>query len=319
MTVTGVGGVGKTTLAIEVAHRMAPKLRAGATFVDLAPVSEPAGVLEAALRAVGGTVEPGDTPTAALGRVLAARPRLLVLDNFEHLTDAAILLTPLLDAAPQLKLLVTSRAALDLRIEQRYALEPLALPASSDPADVAAAPASALFLARATARDPALRLTAEGAAAIASVCRRLGALPLAIELAAARASVLSPQEIASRLDSVLGGLGSGPRDAPMRQQTLRATLDWSYELLDDEERAAFARFAVFAGGCDPGAAERIAGASLDIVERLVAKSMLTRRAGVDGATRLVMLEPVREYAAEHSPDVRTRPRRKSAMAGTTSS
>jgi predicted ATPase/DNA-binding SARP family transcriptional activator len=294
VTVTGVGGVGKTSLAIEVAHRIA----AGAAFVGLASLTHADEVPGTALRALGGTVEPGESATDALCRLLASRPRLVVLDNFEHVTGAATLLSELIDAAPGVKLLVTSRTALDLRREQRYSLDPLDLPASATPADVADAPASALFIARAMARDPALRLTADAAAAIAELCRRLDALPLAIELAAARASVLSPQEIAGRLDSTLGDLGQGPRDAPARQRTLRATLDWSHDLLDDDERAAFARLSVFAGGCDAEAAERVADAPLELLDRLVAKSMLTRRRGPDGTTRLVMLEPVREYAAE---------------------
>ena len=298
VTLTGVGGVGKTSLAIEIAHRMSVGLAGGAAFVALAPLTDAAEVPGAALRALGGTVEPGEPATEALCRLLAAGPRLVVLDNFEHLTGAATLLTELIDAAPGVKLLVTSRTALDLRREQRYALDPLDLPTSAEPADVADAPASALFIARATARDPTLRLTAEAAAAIAVLCRRLDALPLAIELAAARASVLSPQEIAARLDSSLGDLGQGPRDAPARQRTLRATLDWSYRLLDEDERAAFARMSVFAGGADVEAAERVADAPLELVERLVTKSMATRRRGPDGTTRLGMLEPVREYAAE---------------------
>ena len=123
-------------------------------------------------------------------------------------------------------------------------------------------------------------------------------MPLAIELAAARTSVLSPEEIAGRLEGILSSLGSGPRDAPTRQQTMRATLDWSHALLDEDEAAAFARLAVFVGGCSPDAAERVASASLDVTDRLLAKSMLTRRRGLDGETRLVMLEPIRQYAAE---------------------
>ena len=298
VTVVGVGGVGKTSLAIEVAHRLAGQLEDGAAFVDLAALSDAEHVADAMLRALGGTAEPGVAVSERLRELVAPREQLVVLDNFEHLLGAAPLVAELLVAGPRLKLLATSRTALDLHDEQRYLLDPLDQPGSDDPGAVTAASATALFIARATARDPAFRLTAPGAAAIAAICSRVDALPLAIELAAALMSVLSPEEIAARLERVVSGLGAGPRDAPARQRTLRATLDWSHALLTDDEAAAFARLSVFAGGCSPEAAERVAAAPFEIIERLVAQSVLVRRRGVDGATRLVMLEPVREYAAE---------------------
>jgi predicted ATPase/DNA-binding SARP family transcriptional activator len=298
VTLIGVGGVGKTSLAIEVAHRLAERLSDGAAFVDLAAVTDPLRVPDAVLQALGGQEEPGTPASQTLVQRVARLEQLIVLDNFEHLLVATPLVPELLNAAPRLKLLVTSRAALDLQREQRYVVDPLELPESDDPVAVAAAPATALFIARAAAHDPGFRLTASSAAAIATVCERVDALPLAIELAAARTSVLSPEEIAGRLEGILSSLGSGPRDAPARQQTLRATLDWSHALLDKEEAAAFARLAVFAGGCSPDAAEQVAGVSLDVIEGLLAKSMLTRRPGHDGETRLVMLEPIRQYAAE---------------------
>ena len=311
-TVAGVGGVGKTRLAIEVAHRLAGDLADGATFVDLAPLTDPAGAADTVLYALGCTAEPGATATETLCRLVAAREQLLVLDNLEHLLAATPLLADLLGAAPRLKLLVTSRAALDLRAEHRYLLDPLALPDSREPSAVAAAPATALFIARTAARDPAFQLTAGAAEAIVTVCARVDGLPLAIELAAARTATLSPQEIAYRLDRALTMLGPGARDAPDRQRTLRATLDWSYELLGESERVAFARLAAFAGGCTLDAAYDVAGADLDLIDRLIAQSMLTRRAAPNGETRLGMLEPVREYAAERlaaladEADVRTR-------------
>ena len=298
VTLIGVGGVGKTSLAVEVAHRLAERLSDGAAFVDLAAVTDPRRVPDAVLQALGGQEEPGTPASRTLVQLVTPRQQLIVLDNFEHLLAAAPLVPELLNAAPRLKLLVTSRIALDLQREQRYVVDPLDLPESHDPAAVTAAPATALFIARATAHDPAFRLTDSSAAAIATVCERVDALPLAIELAAARTSVLSPEEIASRLEGMLSSLGSGPRDAPARQQTLRATLDWSHALLDDKEAAAFARLAVFAGGCSPEAAERVAEVSLDVIDGLLAKSMLTRRRDRDGETRLVMLEPIRQYAAE---------------------
>ena len=297
VTLTGVGGVGKTSLAIEVAHRL-EDLADGAAFVDLAAISDPRNVADAILLGLGGTPEPGMSAVESLLALVATREQLVVLDNFEHLLAAAPLVAELLNAGPRLKLLVTSRAALDVHQEQRYAVEPLDLPDSTEPAEVKAAAATALFIARATARDPGFRLTPSSAAAIALVCERVDALPLAIELAAARTSVLSPEEIAERLERVLSGLGSGPRDAPQRQQTLRATLDWSHALLDEEEAGVFARLSVFAGGCTPDAADRVAAAPLAVIERLVDKSMLARRHGADGASRVAMLEPIRQYAAE---------------------
>jgi predicted ATPase/DNA-binding SARP family transcriptional activator len=298
VTLIGVGGVGKTSLAIEVAHRLAERLSDGAAFVDLAAVTDPRRVADAVLQALGGQEEPGTPASQTLVQLVAPREQLIVLDNFEHLLAAAPLVPELLSAAPRLKLLVTSRTALDLQREQRYVVDPLELPESHDPAAVAAAPATALFIARATAHDPGFGLTVSSAAAIASVCERVDALPLAIELAAARTTVLSPEEIAGRLEGILSSLGSGPRDAPARQQTLRATLDWSHALLNDDETAAFARLAVFAGGFSPDAAELVADASLDVIEGLLSKSMLTRQRGRDGETRLLMLEPIRQYAAE---------------------
>ena len=300
VTLTGVGGVGKTSLAIEVAHRLdeLAELADGAAFVDLAALSDPAGVPNEILLELGGTPDPAMSAVDSLMALVATREQLIVLDNFEHLLAAASLVAELLNAGPRLKLLVTSRAALDLHREQRYAVEPLELPDSAKPAAVNAAAATALFIARATARDPGFRLTPSSAAAIALVCERVDALPLAIELAAARTGVLSPEEIAERLEGVLSGLGSGPRDAPKRQQTMRATLDWSHALLDEEEAGVFARLSVFAGGCTPDAADRVAAAPLAVIERLVDKSMLARRHGSDGATRVAMLEPIRQYAAE---------------------
>jgi predicted ATPase/DNA-binding SARP family transcriptional activator len=297
VTLLGPGGVGKTTLAIELAHRLAGRFADGAAFVDLAPLSDPGRAADTVLHALGCTPEPGATATEALCRLAVGREQLLVLDNLEHLLAAAPLLAELLDAAPCVKLLVTSRAALDLRAEHRYPLDPLALPGSNETATVASAPASALFIARARARDPGFRLTRESAEGIARIVTRVDGLPLAIELAAARTAALSPQEMAGRLDRILPTLGAGPRDAPPRQHTLRATLDWSHDLLDEHERGVFAGLSVFAGGCTIDAAEEVTGAGLDVLDGLIAKSMLTRVTG-DGGERMAMLEPLREYAAE---------------------
>jgi predicted ATPase/DNA-binding SARP family transcriptional activator len=299
VNLTGAGGIGKTSLAIEIAHRVAADFADGSVFVDLAPLLEPAAVPDAMLQALGCIREPGASALETLRLALAGGKQLVVLDNLEHLLAAASQLAELVAAAPGLKLLVTSRASLGLQAEHRYSLEPLAVPdAHANLAAVAAAPATALFIARAGARDARFRLTARNAAAIRAICARLDGLPLGIELAAARTSTLSPQEIGARLDRLLPALGSGARDGPARHRTLRATLDWSYALLDEPERALLAQLAVFAGGCSLDAAEWVTGASLDVIEGLIGQSMLSRRPGVDGETRLVMLEPIRQYAAE---------------------
>jgi predicted ATPase/DNA-binding SARP family transcriptional activator len=274
VTVVGIGGVGKTTLALEIAHRYA-----GAVFAELAAVGDAAGVPDVVIRALGGVPDPEGSSVETLRRLVAGRNGLLVLDNFEHVTAACPVVADLLAAASGLKVLVTSRAVLGLRGEQRYPLEPLAL-----------GDAAALFVQRARAHDPGFEADEE---AIDEVCRRVAALPLAIELAAARAGMLSPGEIAARLGE---GLGRGPVDAPERQQTLEATLDWSHRLLSEAEAAAFARLSVFAGGCTVDAAEAVVGAGLETLEQLVAKSMVVRRR-TGGTTRLALLEPVREYAA----------------------
>jgi tetratricopeptide (TPR) repeat protein len=184
--------------------------------------------------------------------------------------------------------------------EERHPVMPLALPtrATRQDADaLASVDAVALFSERARARDPDFRLGEDNAAAVAEVCRRVDGLPLAIELAAARCELLSPLEIAEGLVLALGALGGGPRDAPARQRTLRATIDWSHELLSDAEKQCFARFAVFAGGASIEAAVAITGAEVDVLHQLVAKNLLTRREDADAVTRLGMLETIRAYAA----------------------
>jgi predicted ATPase len=225
---------------------------------------------------------PGETDAEALDRALGRGPLLLVLDNLEHLPDAAPLLADLLARHADLRLLATSRQPLAIRAEWLFPVAPL-VPG----ADIA------LFADRARARDPGFALTDDNAAAVRTICERLAGMPLAIELAAARLGVLSPADLADRLSEALGVLDRGPQDAPPRQRTLRATLDWSYDLLDNEERDAFTALAVFAGGCDLEAAEAVTGAPLTVIANLVDKSL----AGVDRG-RLTLLEPVRQYAAE---------------------
>jgi predicted ATPase/DNA-binding SARP family transcriptional activator len=301
ITLTGPGGVGKTRLALEAARAVQADFADGAHFVSLAALQRPEDVPAAIVDAVGIIVLLGESPTQAVERFLAAKHLLLVADNFEHLLAAAPLIGALLSGCPALTVLATSREPLTVHAEERYPVSPLAVPALGATEDVqalAGVDAVVLFCERARAHDPGFDLVERNAAAVAEICLRVDGLPLAIELAAARCGLLSAGEIAERLDQALGALGAGARDAPARQQTLRATIDWSHNLLSDADKPCFARFAVFAGGATVGAAETITAAGLETLDGLVTKSLLLRRQHADAPTRLVMLEAVRAYAAE---------------------
>jgi predicted ATPase/DNA-binding SARP family transcriptional activator len=301
LTLTGPGGVGKTRLALEAARAVKADFADGAYFVSLAALRRSEDVPAAVVRTLAIHVLSGEPDDQAAERFLAAKRLLLVLDNFEHVLAAAPFVGRLLSACPALSVLVTSREPLSLHAEERYPVSPLALPARAARADadaLAGVDAVALFCARARTRDPGFELDDANAAAVAEICRRVDGLPLAIELAAARCGLLSPDEIAQRLHDALGALGSGTRDAPARQQTLRATIDWSYELLSDAEKQCAVRFAVFAGGATVQAAETITRAGLDTLDSLAAKSLLVGSRDTHTPTRLVMLETIRAYAGE---------------------
>ena len=266
ITLTGVGGVGKTRLALQVAVALRDRPGAfpgGVWLVELAPVADPTLVPHAVAAALGVREAPGEAPLDAL--VTFARPRalLLVLDNCEHLLDAcAALAERLLAACPAMRILATSREPLQVAGEVQRRVAPLAVPDPDQPSpveDLAGYPAVQLFVARARAVAPDFALTPETAAAVAQVCARLAGIPLALELAAARVGVLSAAQIAARLDDCLRLLTGGSRAGPTRQQTLRAALDWSHDLVAAPERVAFRRLAVFAGGFDLEAAEAVCG------------------------------------------------------------
>ncbi len=313
VTLTGPGGVGKTRLALAVAREAAGRCPDGAVFVALAPLRDPDLVAAAIAGVVGVRERAGQALPAALRAALRDKDILLVLDNFEHVVAAAPLVADLLAAAPRLRILVTSRARLRVGGEHVYPVPPLPIP---DPAqlpplgDLAAVPAVALLVQRATAAAPDFALDAANAAAVAALCARLDGLPLALELAAARLTVLSPALLLRRLTPRLPLLTGGARDLPERQRTLRATLDWSHALLGAGEQAAFRRLAVFAGGCTLAAAAAVcaagegtglpspAGDAVDWVGVLLDQSLLRREDGADGEPRFMMLETVREYAAE---------------------
>jgi predicted ATPase/class 3 adenylate cyclase len=300
LTLTGPGGVGKTRLGLEAARAVHSGFAAGARFVSLAAVRCATDVPAAIIQSLAIVPLSGESTEQAVTRFLSAKELLLVLDNLEQVLAAAGFVSELLTTCPGLTVLATSREALALAGEQRYPVAPLALPRDDhDTEALLRVPAVALFCERVRSHDPDFRLGDANAAAVAEICRRLDGLPLAIELAAARCGLLlSPSELAERLNTALGALGTSVRDAPARQQTMRATIDWSHELLSDDEKACFARFAVFAGGATVEAAETITVADLDTLDRLVAKSLLGRRQHGRTPTRLAMLETIRAYSTE---------------------
>jgi predicted ATPase/class 3 adenylate cyclase len=308
LTLTGPGGMGKTRLSLQVAAESLDDYADGVFFVALAPIAEPRLVVSAIAGALGVVEAGGQELAATLKDYLRDRRLLLVLDNFEHLLPAAPLVAELLAACPQIKALVTSRARLRLNGEQEYTVPPLALPPLTDAPSLATLSqyeAVALFIARARAVSPGFQVTNENAPAVAEICVRLDGLPLAIELAAARIKILTPQAMLLRLQARLKLLTGGIRDLPTRQQTLRGAIDWSYNLLNDDERLVFARLAVFAGGCTLDAAEAVCNPAgdlpagvLDTVAALVDNSLLQQKEAGTDEPRFTMLETIREYARE---------------------
>jgi predicted ATPase len=258
---------------------------------------------------------PDEAALTGLVRLIRDKQMIVVLDNFEHVMPAAQVVSELADACEGLRLLVTSREPLRLSREQLFEVRPLALPAPADRLDfdsIQGSPAIRLFAERCRAHDPGFAVTEANAVSVAEICTRVDGMPLAIELAAGHLPLLSTVELTRRLDDALSVLVGGLRDAPARQQTLRATLDWSHALLDEHERATFAGLAVFAGGCTLEAAETVMGVTLSAVEDLLAKSLLVTAAHDGGQPRVRMLEPVRAYAVErldelpHAEDLRRR-------------
>ena len=310
VTLTGPGGIGKTRLSLQAAGEMAEYFPGGVYFVSLAPVNE-AGLIPSL---IGQTLEvrksKGKSPQQALKEFLedlAPSPVLLLLDNFEHLVPSAEVVAELLTMAPNLKVLVTSRAALHVYGEHEFPVPPFATPdtkAAQPLAIMSQYPAVALFVQRAAAVKPDFEATEDTLRTVAEICARLDGLPLAIELAAARVKLLSPSAMLARLESRLQLLTGGARDLPARHQTLRAAMDWSYQLLNAEEQKLFRRLSVFAGGCTLEAVEAVCNASedlgldpLDGVTSMVDKS-LVRVELADGEPRFVMLGTIREYGRE---------------------
>jgi predicted ATPase/class 3 adenylate cyclase len=304
LTLTGPGGSGKTRLVLRVAADLLDEFTDGAALVELASVDDPALVVPAMAHALGVREVPGRPVFDAIADRVGDQQLLLLLDNFEHVLSAAPDIERLLVACPQLRVMVTSRAALHVSGEHEYPVPPLAVPDPElrlSPDGLVESEAVALFADRARAVKPDFAVTAANAPMLAEICRRLDGLPLAIELAAVRMKLLSPEAMLSRLQQRLPLLTGGARDLPARQQTLQATIDWSYRLLAAREQQLFARLAVFAGGCTLEAAEAVCDLEGDAdvlagLDSLLDQSLLRRSGGHQGEPRVGMLETIREYA-----------------------
>jgi predicted ATPase/DNA-binding CsgD family transcriptional regulator len=306
VTVTGPGGVGKTSMALQVGHEFTDAFSDGVFFISLAPISDSTLIIPTIAQALGVTESPNRLLLDSLKDFLYKKQMLVLLDNFEQIVSAAPLLTELLNASAELRMLVTSREALRLRGEHEFPLAPLELDDHAIRSDDRSAntlmqsPAIALFIQRVQAVQPDFQLTEEIAPAVIEICKRLDGLPLAIELAAAHIKLLPPRAMLEKLqESSLQLLTSGARDMPARQQTLRSAIQWSYDLLEDKEKHTFRWLAAFVGGCTLEAAQSVIGtpASLDMLESLVGKS-LVRQTEIDGSPRLSMLETIREFGLE---------------------
>ncbi len=322
VTLHGPGGIGKTRLAMEVGRRVCERYEDGVCFVALANVDDPKQVAPAIVLALGLRESQGTPVLDSLKLALRDKHLLLVLDNFEQVVDAAPLIADLLEASPRLSVLVTSRSVLHLRGETGYPVPPLSLP--PPPSEGAPSDASQpldqyeavrFFIERGRAVSVRFTVTAENLKTIAHICRRLDGLPLAIELAAARINLLTPEAILARLSRVPSAAGetgsagsplqlltSGARDLPARQRTLRDAIDWSYNLLTPPEQKLFVQLSVFVGGCTLDAVEAVCdaggGDALEILSSLVDKSLVRQGISADGEPRFMMLETLREYAME---------------------
>ena len=310
VTLSGPGGIGKTRLALQVASDIASSFPSGVCFIPLAAVTDSTLIPSIIAQSLGIKEANRQVTIENLKDYLhdLRTNLLLFFDNFEHMLSAAPAVAELITIAPKLKLLVTSRSRLHIYGEHEYPVPPLALPdlrSSMSPQALSKNPTIALFLERAIAVKPKFELTNENAVAVATICMRLDGLPLAIELAAARIKMLSPAQMQARLESRLQLLTGGAKDLPLRQQTLRGTIDWSYGLLNPAEQALFRRISVFAGGCTLEGIEAVCNTKQDLeldvlegIESLVDKSLIQHVERLDGESRFVLLDTVREYAAE---------------------
>lgn len=313
VTLTGAGGTGKTRLALEAAHRIRTRFADGVYFIDLAYLNDPSLVIPTISHALTVTeADPRSSFEALLDR-LRGRQMLLVLDNFEQVIDAGIQIAHLLRPSPGVQLLVTSREPLRISVEFEYPVPPMSVPATGadeGPSSLLRYEAVELFVERAKQSRPDFELNEENAASVAAICGKLDGLPLALELAAARARVLSPAEILAKLENRLDLLTGGSRDLPGRQQTMRAAIEWSYELLSENEKDVFAGLSVFRGGFNYAEADKVISQTerksssesdvelLDVITSLNEKSLLITDSGKGNSPRFQMLEVVRDYASD---------------------
>jgi predicted ATPase/DNA-binding CsgD family transcriptional regulator len=309
LTLTGAGGSGKTRLALEVARDLIGAYPDGVWLAELASLSQGEIVAQAVAEAVGVQEQPGRPLTDTLVDALRTKKMLLILDNCEHLVDAVVSLVAfLLDSCPQLRILATSRETLRAVGEVVWPVSLLSVPdlrSAPTVADLEGYESVRLFVDRASQRNPAFTLRSDNARAVAQICAYLEGLPLAIELAAARIKMLPPQALLERLRDRFKLLRGGPRDFSERQRTLRSTIEWSYDLLQEGEKTLFGRLSVFSGGATLEATQRVCDTpgdlSVDTLEgifSLLEKSLLSKGEGVEGEPRFVMLETIREYARE---------------------
>jgi len=302
VTLTGAAGTGKTRLALAVAASLADTYADDAWFVSCAAISDPALVLPAIVQSLGLPVAGTQLPLAILIAHLAERHSLLVLDNLEHVIDAAPGIAALLDACPQLDVLATSRVPLHLNGEQLLPVPPLDLADGSAPSleEIEQAGAVMLFVQRCQLVRPDFRLTHQTAPVVLEICRQLDGLPLAIELAAARIRLITPHALVERLERRLPMLVGGPRDVPARQQTLRATIAWSYDLLQPAEQVLLRRLSILKGGWTLDVAEALV-AEADVfrsMATLIEHNLIQGHERADGSTRFTMLETIREFGLE---------------------
>ncbi len=310
VTLTGPGGIGKTRLSLQVAADLLDEFEDGAFFVGLAPITDSDLVVTAIAETLRVTAADEESSLNALIRSMTRKEMLLVIDNFEHVIDAAPVVGKLIAGVPGVKIMTSSREVLRVYGEHEYPVPPLGLPEHSQSqtaAVISEYEAVSLFIQRARASQPSFEIDETNAATIAEICTRLEGLPLAIELAAARVRLFDAETLLARLSDSLRTLTGGARDLPGRQQTIRGAIEWSYDLLNEDEKAFFGRLGAFRGGRSGEAIEAVCGPGLAIevwdgLESLLNKSLLRRDEGPEGEPRFVMLETIHAYASERLAD-----------------